>query len=405
MAEEPLGSASVDDPARSAPGPVLDRASARHGPVRAEAGVDLDAISANVAALRRHVDDRAVMAVVKADGYGHGMVPAARAARRGGAGWLGVALLDEALQLRAAGDTGPILSWLAVPGEQYGDAITAGIDVAAYTVDQLDEIGTAARRTGRRACVQLKVDSGLGRGGALPSQWEEVVAAAAQLQGRNRIEVTGVWSHLACSDAPEHPSVTAQLRRFEEAISTARDGGLQPRHLHLANSGGVLNLPDTWFTMVRPGIAIYGVSPMADGSSTVDLSAAMTLRASVAMVKRVPAGQGVSYGHTYVTRTETTLALVPLGYGDGVPRHASSKGPVLAAGSKRTIAGRVCMDQFVVDIGDAQAEPGDPVVLFGDGRRGEPTVHDWAVAADTIGYEIVTRIGSRVPRRYVGGDA
>jgi alanine racemase len=345
------------------------------------------------------------MAVVKADGYGHGMVAAARAARRGGAGWLGVALLDEALQLRAAGDTGPILSWLAVPGEQYGDAITADIDVSAYTVDQLDEIGAAARRTGRRACVQLKVDSGLGRGGALPSQWEEVVAAAAQLQGRNRIEVTGVWSHLACSDEPEHPSVTAQLRRFEAAISTARDGGLQPRHLHLANSGGVLNLPDTWFTMVRPGIAIYGVSPMADGSSTVDLSAAMTLRASVAMVKRVPAGQGVSYGHTYVTRTETTLALVPLGYGDGVPRHASSKGPVLAAGSKRTIAGRVCMDQFVVDIGDAQAEPGDPVVLFGDGRRGEPTVHDWAVAADTIGYEIVTRIGSRVPRRYVGGDA
>jgi alanine racemase len=405
VAEEPLGSASADDPARSAPGRVLDRASARHGPVRAEAVVDLDAISTNVAALRRHVDDRAVMAVVKADGYGHGMVAAARAARRGGAGWLGVALLEEALQLRAAGDTGPILSWLAVPGEQYGDAITADIDVSAYTVDQLDEIGAAARRTGRRACVQLKVDSGLGRGGALPSQWQDVVAAAAQLQGRNRIEVTGVWSHLACSDEPEHPSVTAQLRRFEAAISTARDGGLQPRHLHLANSGGVLNLPDTWFTMVRPGIAIYGVSPMADGSSTLDLSAAMTLRASVAMVKRVPAGQGVSYGHTYVTRTETTLALVPLGYGDGVPRHASSKGPVLAAGSKRTIAGRVCMDQFVVDIGDAQAEPGDPVVLFGDGRRGEPTVHDWAVAADTIGYEIVTRIGSRVPRRYVGGDA
>lgn len=395
----------ADDPARNGPGPVLDLGRSGHPPLRAEVVVDLDAISANVAALRRHVDGRAVMAVVKADGYGHGMVQAARAARRGGAAWLGVALLDEALQLRAAGDTGPILSWLAVPGERYCDAIAAAVEIAAYTVDQLDEIGAAARRVGGRACVQLKVDSGLGRGGASPSQWQDLVAAAAHLQDTNRVEVTGVWSHLACSDEPDHPSVPAQLRRFEAAIAVARDGGLEPPHIHLANSGGVLNLPDTWFTMVRPGIAIYGVSPMADGSSSVALSAAMTLRASVAMVKRVPAGQGVSYGHTYVTDSDTTLALVPLGYGDGVPRHASSRGPVLVAGNRHTIAGRVCMDQFVVDVGDAEAAPGDPVVLFGDGRRGEPTVHDWAVAADTIGYEIVTRIGSRVPRRYVGGDA
>jgi alanine racemase len=174
--------------------------------------------------------------------------------------------------------------------------------------------------------------------------------------------------------------------------------------VHLANSGAVLNLPDTWHTMVRPGIVIYGVSPMADGSSTVPVAPAMTLRATVALTKRVQAGRGVSYGHTYVTERDTTLALVPLGYGDGIPRHASGRGPVLVGGERFGVAGRVCMDQFVLDVGATEVRAGDPVVIFGDARRGEPTALDWAVAADTIGYEIVTRIGSRVPRRYVGGD-
>jgi alanine racemase len=376
----------------------------RGKPVRAEAVVDLDAISNNVAALRQHAAGRDLMAVVKADGYGHGIVASAAAARRGGADWLGVALLDEALHLRSRGDSGPILSWLAVPGERYADAIAADVEVAAYSVEQLAEIAAAARHTGGRARVQLKVDSGLGRGGAHPDDWQALVDEAARRQSQGAVEVTGVWSHLACSDEPEHPSVRAQTSQFEAAVQCARDRGLDPQHIHLANSGGVLNLPDTWFTMVRPGIVVYGISPMADGSSTVPVTAAMTLRAAVALTKRVHAGQGVSYGHTYVTERDTTLALIPLGYGDGIPRHASGRGPVLVGGERFTVAGRVCMDQFVLDVADTVVRAGDPAVVFGDARRGEPTAHDWAAAADTIGYEIVTRIGSRVPRRYVGGD-
>jgi alanine racemase len=371
---------------------------------RAEAVIDLDAISANVAALRDHVGGLGLMAVVKADGYGHGLVQAGRAARAGGAEWLGVALLSEALQLRAAGDTGPILSWLAVPGERYDEAVRAGVEVSAYSLDQLAAVADAGRLTGERAVVQLKLDSGLGRGGAHPDDWAALVDAAVALRDQGSIDVSGVWSHLARSDEPGHPSIAAQTDIFDAGLSQAVTAGLEPRHVHLANSGGALAAPSTWFTMVRPGIAIYGVSPFADGSSPVPLRPAMTLRGQVALVKRVKAGQGVSYGHTYITPSDTRLALVPLGYGDGVPRHASSRGEVLLRGRRHRIAGRVCMDQFVLDVGDAPAEAGDDVVLFGDAERGEPTAHDWADAAETIGYEIVTRIGPRVPRTYTGAQ-
>lgn len=370
--------------------------------VRAEAVVDLDAIAANAATLRAHVGGLDLMAVVKADGYGHGIVESGRAARAGGAGWLGVALLDEALTLRAAGDRGPILSWLAVPGENYRAALDAGVEVSAYSVSQLDEIRAAAASSGRRAAVQLKLDSGLGRGGAAADDWPALVEAARCAQDAGRVEVTGVWSHLACSDQPRHPSVTAQLAAYRAGVSHAFDAGLEPAHQHLANSGGVLAVPGSWFTMVRPGIALYGVSPFSDADSPVPLRPAMRLEARLAMVKRVHQGQGVSYGHTYTTVGETTLALVPLGYGDGIPRHASNRGPVHLGGRLFEVAGRVCMDQFVLDIGDLPAAPGDLAVLIGDPAEGEPSAADWAVACDTIGYEIVTRIGSRVPRRYVG---
>ena len=215
------------------------------------------------------------------------------------------------------------------------------------------------------------------------------------------MEVTGVWSHLACSDEPDHPSVKAQIARI-------RGGGRvrcrlpvsQPKHLHLANSGAVLALPDTWFTMVRPGIALYGVSPFADGSSPVPLRPAMRLQAGLALVKRVRAGQGVSYGHTYIDRPRpTTLALVPLGYGDGVPRHASNRGPVLVNGETFTVAGRVCMDQFVVDIGDHVARAGRPVVLFGDPERGEP------ISARLGGRRGDDRLRDRHPDRRAGSAA
>jgi alanine racemase len=367
--------------------------------------IDLDAIAANAAALRAHAGGVDLMAVVKADGYGHGIVESARAARAGGAGWLGVALLDEALQLRAAGDEGPVLSWLAVPGERYDAAVSAGVEVSAYSVSHLEEICAAAWSAGQRAAVQLKLDSGLGRGGAHPDDWPALVDAAKAAQDVGRIAVTGVWSHLACSDEPDHPSVKAQVAEYEAGVSYAFGAGLEPAHLHLANSGAVLATPAARFTMVRPGIALYGVSPFADGSSPVPLRPAMRLEARLAMVKRVHAGQGVSYGHTYTTTGETTLALVPLGYGDGIPRHASGRGPVRVNGAVFEVAGRVCMDQFVLDIGVHPVERGDLAVLIGDPLVGEPTAHDWAAASDTIGYEIVTRIGTRVPRRYVGDVA
>ncbi len=370
---------------------------------RAVAVVDLDAIRDNVARLREHAGGRDLMAVVKADGYGHGIAESARAARDGGADWLGVAFLDEALGLRAGGDTGSILSWLAVPGERYTDAISAAVEVTAYSLGELDEIVAAARQLGARAAVQLKLDSGLGRGGAQPDDWPALVEAAVAAQASGAVEVTGIWSHLACSDEPGHVSIAAQTAQFEAGAGEAVTAGLEPRHLHLANSGGALASPQTWFTMVRPGIAIYGVSPFADGGSPIPLTPAMTLRSRVALVKRVRADSGVSYGHTYVTSRETTLALIPVGYGDGIPRHASGRGPVLLSGHRYVVAGRVCMDQLVIDIGDAPAAAGDAVVLFGRPDEGEPTAHDWAQAADTIGYEIVTRLGSRVPRTYVGG--
>ena len=371
---------------------------------RAEAVIDLDAIVANTAALKAHAGGRDLMAVVKADGYGHGLVTAGRAARAGGADWLGVALLDEALALRTAGDRRPILSWLAVPGESYDLAIDAHVAVSAYSLWQLDEIVLAATHRGAIAEVQLKVDSGLSRGGATPDEWPALVEAAKRAEDAGRIEVTGIWSHLACADEPTHPSIDLQVAVFAAAVAEAERAGLEAPNRHLASSGAVLASPSTWFTMVRPGISLYGISPLTGVRSPVPLRPAMRLTARVALVKRVPAGSGVSYGHAYVTDRETTLALVPLGYGDGVPRHASGCGPVLINGHRRTVAGRMCMDQFVVDMGDADVKAGDQVVLFG-GEPGEPTAVDWADAVGTIGYEIVTRIGARVPRRLVGLQA
>ena len=372
---------------------------------RAEIVVDLDAIRHNVAALKKRVGGRRMMTVVKADGYGHGMVPVARAARAGGADWLGAATMEEALALRESGDTGPVLTWLTVPGEDYRGAIEAGIDVTAYTVAEIDEIAAAARELGTVARMQLKVDTGLNRGGSSDELWPGLVADAASAETTGTVKVTGIWSHFACSDEPDHPANDAQEQAFRAALKIADAAGLAPEVRHLCNSAGALTRPSSWFDMVRCGIASYGLSPIPDvqTSSELDLVPAMTARGRLALVKRVPGGSGVSYGHTYVTSRDTTIGVVPMGYGDGIPRHASSKAPVLAAGHVRTVAGRVCMDQFVVDIGDDEAEAGDPVVLFGTGHDGEPTAQDWAEACETISYEIVTRIGGRMTRRYVGG--
>lgn len=373
-------------------------------PARAEIVVDLDAFRHNVRTLKERVEGSGLMVVVKADGYGHGMLPVARAAREAGADWLGVAVLDEALALREAGDEGPLLCWLAVPGEDYRPAVENDVDVTAYTVPELDEIRAAARAAGRIARVQLKIDTGLSRGGSTPEAWPDLVAAARAAETAGEVRVTGVWSHFACSDEPEHPANDSQEEVFRWAVDLAERAGLRPEVRHLANSAAALSRPSSWFDLVRCGIAAYGLTPMPEvaGSEELGLVPAMTVRSMLAVVKGVPAGSGVSYGHTYVVPHDTTVGVVPIGYGDGIPRHGSSKAPLLAAGQVRRIAGRVCMDQIVVDLGGDDAAPGDPVVLFGPGKDGEPTAQDWADACGTISYEIVTRIGGRMQRRYVG---
>ncbi|TKJ34592.1 alanine racemase [Blastococcus sp. CCUG 61487] len=371
------------------------------GAARAEVVVDLDAIAANTAVLRGRVG-RPLMAVVKADGYGHGLVPAARAVLAGGADSLGVAVIEEALALRSAGITAPVLAWLNGPGADVAAALAADVELSVNARWGLAEVLAAARAGGRTARVHLAVDTGLSREGAPPGEWPDLVAAAARAQADGDIAVVGLWSHMAYADAPTHPTIGAQVRVFEEAVELARGAGLTDARRHLANSAATLALPETWYDLVRPGIALYGLDPLGGDPARHGLRPAMTVRARVALTKRVPAGAGISYGHTYTAQRETTLALVPVGYADGVPRAMGNRAPVLAAGAQRTIAGRVCMDQFVLDVGDDDVAPGDEVVLWGPGDEGEPTAQQWADVAETIHYELVTRIGGRFVRRYVG---
>ncbi|MEP6695311.1 MAG: alanine racemase [Pseudonocardiales bacterium] len=369
--------------------------------LRAEAAIDLAAISDNVARLHEGAPTAELMAVVKADGYGHGLLPSARAALAGGATWLGVCMLEEALALRAAGITAPVLSWLNVPGEPLHRAVAAGVDLSVSALWSVEETVAAARAAGRPARVHLKVDTGLSRNGATTADWPDLVTAAAKAEASGEVTVVGVWSHFAYADNPGHPTIAAQVEVFRAAASLAERHGLAPQVRHLANSAATLTLPAAHFDLVRPGIAVYGLSPVPQ-VSTYGLRPAMTLRARVALAKEVAAGSGVSYSHRYTTAGSSRLALVPLGYADGVPRAATNVAEVWLAGRRRRISGTVCMDQFVVDVGADPVAAGDEVVLFGPGDQGEPTAYDWADVLSTISYEIVTRIGPRVPRTYSG---
>jgi alanine racemase len=370
--------------------------------LRAAAIVDLDAIRQSTAELARRAGAAAVMAVVKADAYGHGMVPAARAALNGGATWLGTSALEEGLQLRAAGITVPILSWLAVPGEPLHEGVAAGIDLSASAPWALQEIADAVRIANRPARVHLKIDTGLHRAGATADDWSELLSAAGRLQAAGAVEIVGVWSHFAYADEPGHPTIGRQIEAFRAALTVAERAGIRPQIRHLANSAATLTLPEAHFDLVRPGVSVYGISPgpSVGTPDQLGLRPAMTLRAQTALTKRVPEGVGVSYGHRYVTPSATRLVLVPLGYADGVPRAAGNTAEVLLGGRRRRIAGTVCMDQFVLDVGDDPVREGDEAILFGPGDEGEPTAEDWARALDTIGYEIVSRVGKRVPRLY-----
>ncbi|MFC8126117.1 alanine racemase [Streptomyces sp. NPDC057302] len=372
-------------------------------PLRARAEIDLAALRANVRTLRALAPGAAFMAVVKADAYGHGMVPCARAAVQAGATWVGTATPEEALALRAAGIKGRLMCWLWTPGGPWREGVEADLDMSVSGLWALREVSAAARSVGRTARVQLKADTGLGRNGCMPDDWPELVSQARQAEAEGLVRVTGIWSHFACADEPGHPSIAAQLALFREMVAAAEERGIRPEVRHIANSPGTLTLPETHFDLVRPGIAMYGISPSPEVGTSQEfgLRPVMTLSASLALVKHAPGGHGVSYGHHYVTPGDTTLGLVPVGYGDGIPRHASGTGPVLVGGKWRTVAGRIAMDQFVVDLGGDEPAVGSEAVLFGPGDRGEPTAEDWAQAAGTIAYEIVTRIGSRVPRVHV----
>ncbi|MGC4812664.1 alanine racemase [Micromonospora sp. DT228] len=369
----------------------------------AEAVVDLGAIADNVRAITS-LTGTDLMAVVKADGFGHGAVQVARAALHAGARWLGVTSAAEALALRTAGVTAPTLSWLHRPNDDFGALITAGVDVGVSTTTHLHAVVDAAHLLGVPAMVQLKADTGLSRNGAAGDDWPELVRWARKYEREGAIRVRGVWSHLIDADLPGAPELGRQVAAFEEALRATRSAGLDPDLVHLANSAAALSAPRTRYDLCRIGIALYGVDPFgASGPGEFGLTPAMTVRTSVVNVKRVPAGTSVSYGPDHVTGAPTTLALLPLGYADGLPRVTGGRAEVWLGGRRCPVVGRVAMDQCVVDAGDQPVTIGDPVVVFGpgEGDQAPPTVVEWARWADTNPHEILTGIGPRVARDHL----
>lgn len=365
-----------------------------------EAVIDASAIAHNVRVLREIAGTRECIAVVKANGYGHGAVTAATAALAGGATRLGVADIAEGLELREAGIDAPIIAWLHGPETDFGQAIATGLELGVSSVDQLRAASDAAASASASARVHLKLETGLGRNGCAPEEWEALFAEAARGEAAGTLRIEGVFSHLSGTSQADD---LEQLAAFHRGLDLARRHGVEPRITHIAATAAAIDLPETRLDAVRIGIGIYGVSPFEDRTAAdLGLRPAMTLRTRVAAVRRVGRGHGASYGYDYRAPRETTYALAPLGYADGLPRQASNSAPVSIRGERFVVSGRIAMDQFIVDVGDLPVEIGDEVVLFGDPAGGAPEAEEWARAAGTIGYEIVTRIGPRVTRTVVG---
>ena len=367
----------------------------------AEAVVDLGAIQHNVRLLCEHAgragDLGGPVAIAVGLDDGHHL----RAALAAGAAELGVATVDEALALRADGITAPVLAWLHPPGIDFGPALLADVEIAVSSVRQLDELLDAVRRTGKTATVTVKVDTGLNRNGVAPALYPTMLAALRQAVAEDAIRLRGLMSHLVYADQPRNPINDVQAQRFADMLAQARNEGLRFEVVHLANSSATMSRPDLAFDLVRPGIAVYGLSPVPD-LGDMGLIPAMTVKCVVSLVKSIRTGEGVSYGHTWIAERDTNLALMPIGYADGVFRALGGRLEVLINGRRRPGVGRICMDQFLVDLGPGRLDvtEGDEAILFGPGTRGEATAQDWADLLGTIHYEVVTSPRGRITRTY-----
>jgi alanine racemase len=361
--------------------------------------VDLAAIASNT---RLFADRSAgqLMAVVKADGFGHDAIAVAHTALANGASWFGVTSIDEAFALRDSGIRAPILSWLNPCGAEFEEAVRQRIDVAIPTFAHLHALGNAAARVGQPARVHLHIDVGMARDGHEQSSWPDLCLQAHRLVRQNLLRVVGVMGHLGCADDPRDPCNETARQAFVDAVTVGRRYGLRPSLRHLAATSATLTDPRSHFDLCRVGAGLVGIDP----TSTTKLRPAMTLTAPVVSVRDADRGTSVGYGHTYLTTRDTRLALLPLGYADGIPRAAAGHGWVQLRGRRHPIAGLVSMDQIVIDVGSEPVQVGDTATIFGPGDQGEPTSADWARWAATIEHEIITGIGTRVARRLVYPD-
>jgi alanine racemase len=369
---------------------------------RARAEVNLAAIAGNLKFVKGKTKSQ-VLAVVKADAYGHGLVAVAKAAEEAGADWLGTALLEEAISLRNGGITKPIIAWLTPQGEDFKTAVNLDIDLSISSVELLSEIAAAGKAISKVPRVHIELDTGMSRGG-FGDELETVISEIASQVKSGAVKVIGIWSHFARADEPDSAMNQSQLYRFNTRVEQLKNAGISSEYLHLANSAASLANPDAHKNIIRWGIGLYGLSPDVNNmgsSSDLGIKSAMKLFSKLQLVKAVKAGQSVGYGSTATTKVDTKLGVVTMGYADGIPRNASDLAGVFVAGKRAALIGRVSMDQFVVDLGaNSLAKTGDEVIVFGDGSGGEYTIDEWAKACGTINYEIVTRIGTRVPRIY-----
>ena len=369
---------------------------------RARAEINLAAIAENLKLIKSKTSAQ-VLAVVKADAYGHGLINVAKAAEKSGADWLGTALLEEGIALRNGGITKPIISWLTPIGEDFRTAINLDIDLSVSSIELLNEVILVGKSINKVPRVHIEIDTGMNRGG-FGDDWGLLLPEIVKAVKANEIKAIGIWSHFARADEPNEVMNKTQLDEFTQKVKQLNDAGVSPEFIHIANSAASLSNEAAHKNIVRWGIGLYGLSPdvinMGD-SKSLGLKPAMKLFAKLQLVKAVKAGQSVGYGGTAITKSDTKLGVVTLGYADGVPRNANNSAGIFVAGKRAPIIGRVSMDQFVVDLGaDSLAKTGDEVIVFGDGSQGEYTIDEWAKACGTINYEIVTRIGVRVPRIY-----